>query len=139
MSMVDYVIQEKNRLGLDGNTYKCFAEKVINYANFLKQPLSIEMFVPCKLVDGFWVVLEEPIDNTCENCNHKQDFDICCRFEEYQEAKERCLFEGFTFEHTSVVKYENYVFSIKDKTIENLIRIYCYPKLTDSAQKQIEL
>jgi len=109
-----------------------------NYANFLKQPLSIEMFVPCKLVDGVWVVLEEPnINNYCPNTIDSQNY--CDDKKEYQQAKERCLFEGFTFEHTSVVKYENYVFSIKDKTIENLIRIYCYPKLTATALKQIGL
>jgi len=125
-----------------------FRIKSRNNRAFLKQPLSIEMFVPCKLVDGFWVVLEEPIDNTCENCNHKQDFDICCRFEEYQKAKESCLFEGFIF-----YKDDNESFSLdlinsdgsetfcfmKNETIEDLLGFDYYFKLTATALKQIGL
>ena len=43
--------------------------------NFGKQPLAIYQFVPCKLIDGEWVVLEEPNPNkfTMDNI---QSFDI---------------------------------------------------------------
>jgi len=52
---------------------------------FGKQPLEIWQFVPCKLVDGVWVVLEEP---------HRNEQDTWL-WAEYKQAKERCLFEGF--------------------------------------------
>lgn len=55
------------------------------YSKFLKQPLQKWMFVPCG-EDG--EVLEEPCLKCADNC----DFDKCM---EFQQAKERCLFEGF--------------------------------------------
>jgi len=67
--------------------------KIFNYANFLKQLLEIWMFVPCKLVDGVWVVLEKPKE-TSEGI---EAYDFDCQ--EYQQAKERCLFEGFRIEN----------------------------------------
>ncbi len=70
-----------------------------DFADFLKKSLNLGMFIPAKLVDGVWVVLEEPIDNTCKNCDHKEAFDICCHFEEYQQAKSNVIFEGFEIEY----------------------------------------
>src|SRR5690349_9775881 len=58
------------------------------FDELLKQPLELWQFVPCKLVDGVWVVLEEP----CLYCFDACDIDKCL---EYQEAKERYLFDGF--------------------------------------------
>lgn len=52
--------------------------KIRNYANFLKQPLKLEMFVPC--VNG------EPF-------NHSKHGNV----EQYEKAKEKVLFEGFSF------------------------------------------
>lgn len=62
-----------------------FENNCFNYANFLSQKLEIWQFIPCKLVDGVWVVLEEP---------NRNDQDTWL-WMEYQQAKERCLFEGF--------------------------------------------
>jgi hypothetical protein len=61
-----------------------------NYATLLKQPPELWMFVPC---DEEGRVIQEP--------DHVYDFDtqdykyLC---EEYQQAKQRCLFEGFEVE-----------------------------------------
>src|SRR5690606_19676303 len=55
-----------------------------NYAQFLKQPLRLEMFVPC---DEEGNVLEVPTDTTSMRRNQK--------IEQYNEAKEKVLFEGF--------------------------------------------
>jgi hypothetical protein len=75
-----------------------------NFDRFLKQVLEIWMFVPCKFVDGVWVVLEEP---NREDYMHKNklgdeswnsEYDLCKykeRTQEYKEAKERVLFGGF--------------------------------------------
>jgi len=87
LSMVDFVFeQQKNHLSLrDFN--------ITNYANFLKQPLKLWMFVPCKLVDGVWVVLEEPEQGKYKHIPNSKMFED--KVKEYQEAKDRCLFEGF--------------------------------------------
>ena len=55
-----------------------------NYAKFLKQPLKLEMFVPC---DEDGNVLEEPngIDTAIETGY----------FHDYNKARENVLFEGF--------------------------------------------
>lgn len=73
------------------------------YDSFLLQKLEIWMFVPCKLVDGVWVVLEEPKeyqDYLLPNEQygkipriHDNRWHQYCK--EYHEAKERCIFEGF--------------------------------------------
>ena len=72
--------------------------KILNYSDFLEQPLNLGMFVPCKLVDGVWVVLEEPVKTDRPVMN---DFRIKA-LKEYQEAKDRVLFEGFKVERTFV-------------------------------------
>jgi hypothetical protein len=65
ISMTDFVLEQVN----PKNTDSQFCEKIIYYANFLKQPLKLEMFVPC---DEDSNVLEEPIrfknwKNQCES------------------------------------------------------------------------
>jgi len=57
-----------------------------NYDEFLSLLLEIWMFVPCKLIDVVWVVLEIPNPNKV---------DYLYYMKEYEQAKERCLFEGF--------------------------------------------
>jgi hypothetical protein len=107
---------------------------------FGKEPLELWMFVPCKFVKGDYIPLEEP-NLYEERLRSTRDGGWWGEFleykKQYEEAKKKCLFEGFTFEYDSVVKYENYIFSIRGKTIENLIRIYCYPKLTTTAKEQL--
>ena len=72
----------------------------INYSNFLKTPLKLEMFVPCDEDGNF---LEEPGQfqewlksdhyfNASESVCHQ------CRI--YKKAKEKVIFEGFEIEYT---------------------------------------
>lgn len=88
IGMVDFVLNQGETSTFDtdqGDWYfkeQSKLDKIRSYANFLKQPLALWMFVPCKLVDGVWVVLEE-----------KKPFQD--NYFEFQQAKERCLFEGF--------------------------------------------
>lgn len=89
LSMTDFVL-EQNKEFKPTRTYK---EIALNYANFLKQPLELWMFVPCKLVDGVWVILEKPKE-TSEGI---EAYDFDCQ--EYLQAKERRLFEGFRIEN----------------------------------------
>ncbi len=95
MSMVDFVLEQENKSDSMGNSYwKC-----LRYAKFLKQHLSLYMFIPCKLVEGVCMVLEEPVKfNNWTNYDYSgtdigfEDERLC---REYQQAKERVLFEGF--------------------------------------------
>lgn len=59
-----------------------FKEVIRKFAAFLSLKLELWMFIPCKLVDGVWVVLEE-----------KKPFQD--NYFEFQQAEERCLFKGF--------------------------------------------
>lgn len=131
-----------------------------NRVNFGRQKLEIYMFVPCKLVDGVWVVLEEPMHYKlwCKYGSYTQYGEkIVPECKEYQEAKERCIFEGWKLtkndpEHIKFKKgqvsiifyieseyisfYEMFCDSEDVSTIEDLVKYNL--KLTASAQKQIE-
>jgi hypothetical protein len=63
ISMTDFVLEQKSNLDFNpSNKWK----DCLNYANFLNQPLKLEMIVPC---DEDGNVLEEPIDEKlCKYC-----------------------------------------------------------------------
>ena len=100
-SMTDFVLSKEEALknyekihyygeGLD------IALEMVKYANFLKQPLEIWMFIPCG-DDGD--ILENPSCNTsCDPSDFSEDgkcgINGCYAQEKnYQKAKERCLFD----------------------------------------------
>ena len=125
IGMTDFVLETlKDRIGKSYLDYRDYAYnkmlKIENYANFLKKPLTLQMFVPCELVDGVWVVLEEPEKYsdfllTTEDfgnlpyihCN--EWFEAC---DEYSKAKERCLFDEFWIVSSNSVKISNNYISI---------------------------
>lgn len=180
-SMTDFVLEqrmstekvnESSFYQIQSHIYSYY-DKIFAYAEFLRQPLNLRMFVPAKLVDGVWVVLEEPkydkLDRYCkkEKCDCDNDTEVenyTCRFKEYQEAKDRVIFEGFCImedKHYSTKreiiwmpdnitqvwrrltfhsgKIEVHFFDCYDefKTIENLVKYNL--ELTPTAQKQIGL
>jgi len=103
------------------------------YSKFLKQTPQIWMFVPCKLVNGVWSVLEEPKrpwqDSIIEEGLHER---YKQELSEYQQAKERCYFEGFE------VKERN-CNEAKFKYIENgLIAVFYYNKTTNSFEENAD-
>ena len=116
ISMVDFVLSQNRD---DDAQYR-----MINYANFLSQPLTIGMFVPC--LDG--VVLEEPI---CYGVGDEQYFGS--RMDEYQQAKERVLFDLPNLE-TDMDVLKNLIMG---NTIELLVDEST--TLTETALKQIGL
>lgn len=137
ISMTDFIFKTSDnpsKLGFKGDLYI-----IRQYAKFLKQLLELCMFVPCKLVDGVWVVLEEPKEKDFWESmprrngkrawnTHRDLFEIALR--EYQQAKEKCLFEG----------YDGSIEQLKDLinlnlTIENMVKYNL--ELTPTAQKQI--
>ena len=94
------------------------------YDSFLEQPLTLGMFIPCDDDGNF---LEEPKHEPFQD---RQKFDDKCI--EYQQVKERVLFEGFQNK-----KQPFFPFSFENRTIEDLIRYDL--TLTKSAIKQLGL
>lgn len=96
-----------------------------NYAEFLKQILAIWMFVPAKLVDGVWIVLEEPNINEFKSKPFCES-GLCKAYEnevkEHQEAKDRVLFEGFRLEGKYLWHKES-LFMISDNYNESFANI----------------
>ena len=73
------------------------------HVNFLLQSLEIWMFLPAKLVDNIWVVLEKPKSDGQNIQKFKSDsFDYKAYWEkqnkEYEIAKSNVLFKGFEIE-----------------------------------------
>ena len=135
ISMTDFVLEQTkiNQFRDDCE----FAYPVRKYAKFLKQPLQLWMFVPCDENEN---VLEAPqlyFEGGAKEYLKLQ--------KEYQQAKERCLFEGFIFDFES--KYTYYLklekgisFSIHKKIESNIE--YCIKynlQLTQTAIKQLNL
>lgn len=147
-SMTSFVLEQKQSESLNENTFinteLISLEKIRNYAKFLKQPLKIEMFVPC--------VDDEPIEF------HEGKVLRIAKVgsEVLKEAKEKVLFEGF--ELVRFMEKENPCYVVSNgenevtfhiglynfskgvnfaKTIEDLIHIQ--PILTESTIKQIGL
>ncbi len=62
-------------------------EMIISYKNFITQPLTKGMFVP---TDEDGNVLEKPLADP----NKEPDLELWKKLEQFQQAKERVLFEG---------------------------------------------
>lgn len=147
ISMVDFVLTypKDNSDHIDAYILIC------NYANFLKQPLTLGMFVPCDLEGD---VLEEPL-----MCNWIRIEDYNKAKNEYQQAKERVLFEGFKYpdrrggnptvkndrleitfdQYGAFLEPYDSCDGIRLNSIELLQPVFNYLTLTKSAQKQIGL
>ena len=152
--MTDFVIRKyKDELVHSGENWRDFLEKYAritkSYADFLKQPLKLEMFIPCYYRNGFPIAYtKDTLVNSMELLN------------EFEEAKERVLFKGFVFEESqkealknntqlSVSIYTENSFYITHrlngkwhtwfglKTVEDLIK--CKIELSKTAIKQIGL
>ena len=144
--MVDFVLEQSKTNDIDFIQGLQKLERIYKYANFLKQPLQLWMFVPC---DEDGNVLEKPICQEYALANKK-----------YQQAKGRCLFDGFEFTESqnfsTVNKIKNSVhWYTKDRlylttkkengyhsyfqlfTVEDLVQ--CDLQLTPTALKQIGL
>lgn len=113
------------------------------YVEFCKQPLNLGMFVPAKLVDGVWVVFEEPKEykNWIEIQKHG-GYSLCHNSNEYQKALDRILFDGFEIKCHYLVKGGVWLFllkEIKNYIIEDILKDFedVELELTPTAQKQI--
>ncbi len=71
----DFVLEQEIRM----SSPEIFKSKVYAYANFLKQPLKLEMFIPC--------INDEPISSVPYYADGVE------KINEYKAAKEKVLFE----------------------------------------------
>jgi len=143
-SMTDFILEKNDKIMNtkynDGALTYMDAQKFVNYAKFLKQPLKLWMFVPCELV-GNKFANWQPIEEI--------DCDLDIKIDEvkkYQQAKERCLFKGFEFvnklEKALVLKYKKDTYWIpRQDTIEGLMFNFIPDdvELTETAIKQLGL
>jgi len=134
ISMTDFVLKEYTL----PSTHKKGLKNCYQYANFLKRKLELGMFIPC---DEEGNVLEEPEKDKKGNYIAYSG-DTCIYIEQYQEAKERVLFEMFDAEITltkkgaiKIVVGENETILI-DCAIEQLTEYNL--TLTPNATKQIQ-
>jgi len=97
--MTDFVLEQEFTIEVQSltNQWASRYNKIMSYANFLKQPLELWMFVPCN-EDGN--VLEEPT-------RYSNDEYDTIELQAYQQAKERCLFDGFEFTKSQTFSMEN--------------------------------
>jgi len=77
----------KTRYGIN-NFDEDILKEIVDYTNFIIQPLTLSHFVPALFRDGVWEVLENPygngmIDKYSEKCK------------EYQTALENVIFKDF--------------------------------------------
>ena len=127
--MTDFVLEQGKKPNTSDFRER-FVVNVINYANFLKQPLKLWMFIPC---DENGDVLEEPICQEYALANQK-----------YQQAKERCLFEGFEIYDEETLRFKDIFIEYSDffKIDVEGLEYYCSStklQLTPTALKQIGL
>lgn len=134
ISMTDFVLQE-NKVGQQVNSITSYLyqelSRIKNYANFLKKPLKLGYFIPCDKNDE---ALPRPSLYDPRSKTGLYDIDEYDeRVKEYQEAKQRVLFEFQSdFKSWSIG-------DIKDSNIEELLSDDREYILTDVAKKEIGL
>ena len=122
ISMTDFVLEQGKKPN-NSDFRERFFVKVLNYANFLKQPLTLGMFVPC---DNDGNVLEIP---TKENSNDTIDHDT--KLMDYNDAKSKVLFNGFN----SALNSENCQISVINNSFRASI---IYERYYPSQQEKVK-
>lgn len=84
ISMTDFVLEQSKKIMNCELTHLESHHQIFDYANFLKQPLKLEMFVTC---DDNGNILKLPDVCICA--------DECSLCKKYKQAKQKVLFEGF--------------------------------------------
>ena len=100
ISMTSFVLQQANYTDVSNISEKYAT--IWNYANFLKKPLKLEMFVPC--------------DENGNVLDTSDAFKSCEKGFLYGKAKERVLFKYF-----KVVEYSDNTIEIVSDTAPNFI------------------
>lgn len=149
ISMKDFV-QKKRCTTISTTDIVKVLTEIFKYEMFIQLCLEIWMFVPAKLINGEWVVLQEPrreyYDSmTGWNCPEDAE-NYESKLSEYREAEERVLFKGVEYVEAkhknsfSIVRIckslsqINYPAFWGGLTIEDLIKYNL--ELTESGAKQ---
>ena len=104
ISMTEFVLAQREKRNKD-NIRFLDCEK---YANFLNQPLTLGMFIPC---DEDGNVLEKHFDYDDwlkYKDHHTYGVNFIKKCQEYQQAKDKVLFEGF-FDTINAPQYSHYI------------------------------
>ena len=141
ISMTDFVLEQSKRIMNVEITHLESHNQIVDYANFLKQPLKLEMFI-CSVPEP------EIQGGYSEDGNFVGGYDEKW-IEEYYEAKEKVLFEGFeVYKHTKgcIIKDNKIIFewlvnrfSHTGTTIESLTLSHDDFNLTPNAINQLGL
>jgi len=138
ISMVDFVLKQELKLDESYKEASNAIESIFRYANFLKQPLELGMFVPC---DDDGDVLEEPKNfssdfedefNSVDRDSYVFAWYNDCKT--YHVAKERVLFEGFTVKRFINKDNPCYVVSNGENEVTFHIGLYTFSKGVDFAK-----
>ena len=164
ISMTDFVLEQKQKISFNESTFinteLISLEKIRNYANFLKQPLKLEMFVPCD-EDGDILEVPTNYENRLLNMMTEYNDEVYT----YKQSKAKVLFEGFEvqydnsyntcliYENNNEIKIQLQFRKIENdvrliinediihdcNNIERLVGLKNKPLLTENAVKQIRL
>lgn len=135
ISMTDFVLgySQNSKTGYEAGYNALVGLRIFkNYAQFLKQPLTLGMFVPC---DEDGNVLDSPRnankDSLAYDWLHEQ-----YRYKEaiYQQAKERVLFERFSVKRFIDKDNPCYVVSNGENEVTFHIGLYTFSKGVDFAK-----
>lgn len=137
--MTDFVLETMSTGLQTGDIYtpEYKLELIEKYAQFLKQPLTLGMFVPCDEEGNY--LKEQP-----EWCFANVGSEHFKKQKKYWEAKEKVLFKGFETDedpyYTFRIKYKCFwaaFYGVEGKHIEYLLQMFTDVELTESAIKQI--
>jgi hypothetical protein len=93
ISMTDFVLENENMVKQTESEMSKDLFKLAQYAHFLKQPLKLEMFVPCDECGDF---LDEPQMYERKLGFGEVDYEYDEReVQQYQQALSKVIFEGF--------------------------------------------
>ncbi len=146
ISMTDFVLEQVRKMESKEMAYF----KIFNYAQFLKQPLTLGMFIPCDEEGNIMEDLKYCCDGHHCGCMG-MPINVCSKkdIDNYYKAKERVLFEGWKIIHQDKVRitiecdclqldwsvdYNSFTFY---KSIEELSHLNF--ELTEASIKQIGL
>ena len=96
--MTDYVLEQDKHKEV---RYK----QIVDYAKFLKQPLKLYMFIP---ISKNGAILKEP-ENVYPFATNEEEIIYDEEFEEYKEAKEAVLFEGWELNQKDISELKNII------------------------------
>lgn len=106
--MTDFALKECGKCGNEPRLLR-----IEKYAKFLKQPLTLGMFVPCD--DDGNALKEQDVSEF-----HPSDWkEISRQNSEFEKAKEKVLFEGF-----KLVEWRDNTFEIISDTAPNFITVF---------------